>query len=327
VTCEFYHSCAYQAQKAHKPDVWLFAHQMLYRQNKTLDGLSAIFIDEDFRDAGTSKPRKGLTIDEIEAVPPGTGDLGLYRELLAYSLRRQAHNGGVLRRNIHTSLTVDACTRAIKLEWVAKGTATIWPGMPAKARAEAAKAGTGIRHIRTFHRVWRAVRELLECEDDAVSGRLFLADAKTEHGTVRVVKTRRIREVAKQYASVKTFIMDATLPAKSILEKWFPDVEIVGNIEVPMSPHTTVKQVLGAPVAAKKLPTAAKKFANNRRNLRAVRRYVLQEWVRTKRGSAVVIMQKDPETALRATGLPPEIATEHFNAISGLDQYKHTRRS
>jgi hypothetical protein len=316
VTCPFYHTCRYQAQKAREPDVWIFAHQMLFHKNKTLDGISALFIDESFRDAGTSKPVKGLTIDEIEAVPPDTGDLGLYRELLAYSLRKQAHNGGVLRRNIHTSLTVDACTRAIKLEWIARGVATIWPGMPASARSAAAKAGTNIRHIRTFHRVWRAVRELIELvEDDAVSGRLFLANHKTGSGIVRVVRTRSIREITKQFV-VKTFVMDATLPAKSILEKWFPDVEVLNPIEVPMS-HATVKQVLGAPVAARKLAV--------RRNLRAVRRYVLHEWLEMDRSAMVVIMQKTPAAALRATGLPPEIATEHFNAIEGLDQYKHVR--
>jgi hypothetical protein len=115
---------------------------------------------------------------------------------------------------------------------------------------------------------------------------------------------------------VKTFVMDATLPAKSILEKWFPDVEVVGEIEVP-TPHVRVRQILGAPITKKKLA--------GRRNLRAVRRYVLQRWVETGRGTALVVAQKDIEAALRAIGLPPEIATEHFNAIEGLDQYKDVR--
>ena len=83
VTCPHYHTCAYQAQKARTPDVWIFAHQMLFRKNKTLDGISALFIDESFRDAGTTKPVKGLTIDEIEAAPPNAGELAVYREILA----------------------------------------------------------------------------------------------------------------------------------------------------------------------------------------------------------------------------------------------------
>jgi hypothetical protein len=316
VTCKFYDSCAYQAQKNQAPDVWLFAHHMLFQESKTLKGLSAIFIDESFRNAGTSKPERGLTLEEIEAPSGGpcSGELGFFRERLAGALRAMPHNGGVAREILAQWLQADWCSRAVQLEWMRKEKTTLWPGMPAKARAEAAKAGVNTRHIRTFHRIWLTARELLELEGDVVSGRLFLANAKTNHGTVRVVRTRGIHEIAKQYV-VPTFVMDATLPAKSILEKWFPDVEIVGNIEVPMT-YATVKQVLGAPVAEKKL-------LGSKRNLKAVHRYVLREWIRTGRGSALVVMQKDPAAALRALGLPPEIATEHFNAIEGLDQYKN----
>ncbi len=317
-TCAFYPTCAYQAQKTKTPDVWLFAHQMLFRQNKTLKDLSVIFIDESFRDAGTSKPIRGLTIDEIRAVPDGTGDLGVYRELLAEALLTQPGNGGVPRANLVAAmLDPAACTKAIALEWSAKEKqTTLWPGMPAKLRKAAAKAGSNIRHIRTFDRVWRAARELLELGDEeSVSGRLFMATQKTEDGIVRVVRTRGVRAVAAQY-QVPTFIMDATLPSKEILAKWFPNVQIVSNIEVPTM-YVDVKQVLDAPVAEKKLA--------GKRNLRALRRYILQEWIKARRGSAVVIMQKEPEAALRATGLPPEIATEHFNAISGLDQHKGVR--
>jgi hypothetical protein len=331
VTCPFYNHCAYQKQKAHKPDVWLFAHAMLFHKTKTLAGLSALFIDEDFRDAGTTKPERGLTFEEIEATPAGpcSGELGFFRDQLAGAMRAQVNKGGVPRESLARVLQADWCTRAIQIEWMRKEKATIWPGMPAKARAEAAKTGVNTRHIRTFHRIWSTVRELLEREDDVVSGRLYLADVQTDHGRVRVVKTRGIRPITEQF-EVPTFIMDATLPARSILATWFSDVQVVGQIEVPMSRQTTVKQVLGAPVAEKKL-IAKKRDREDpadkspTRNLKAVHRYVLQEWIKTGRGSAVIIMQKTPEAALRALGLPPEIATEHFNNIEGLDQYKDVR--
>jgi hypothetical protein len=317
VTCPHYSSCAYQAQKNREPDVWIFAHQMLFQKNKTLDEMSALFIDESFRDAGTSKPVRGLTLDEIDAVDFVGSDLWAHRRRLSAAVRAQPKNGGVPRKNlVDAGLDADACTRAIQLEWIGKGKSPLWPGMPAKARAEAAKAGANIRHIRAFDRVWRAARELLKLEDDVISGRLFLANHKTENGVVRVVQTRSIREVAKQYV-VPTFIMDATLPAKSILKKWFPDVQVVGEIEVPM-PYVHVRQVLGAPITKKKLGGAG-------RNLRAVRRYVLQRHVEAGRGPVLVIAQKDIEAALRATGLPPPVAVEHFNAIGGLDQYRSVR--
>jgi hypothetical protein len=139
-----------------------------------------------------------------------------------------------------------------------------------------------------------------------------MANHKTENGVVRVVRTRGIRKVAEQYL-VPTLIMDATLPDRSILEKWFPSVVVVGNIEVPM-PHAVIRQVLGAPVSKKKL--------GSERNLKAVRRLLLQRHIETGRGKVLVIAQKDIETALKAKGLPPTIAVEHFNAIAGLDGYK-----
>ena len=316
VMCPFYQGCAYQGQKSKEPDVWVFAHQMLFQQNKTLKGMSVLFVDESFRDAGMSKPVKGLTLDEIKNGP--LGELSFYRDMLAKALWAQPDNGGVPRANlVKAELFTDDCTRAIELEWAQKETRpTLWPGMPAKLRAAAAKAGSNTKHIRTFHRVWSAARELIELEGDVVSGRLFMANHKTEHGNVRVVRTRGIRKVATQYL-VPTFIMDATLPSKSILEKWFPDVKVVGNIEVPMR-HVRVRQVLGAPITKKKLEGGG-------RSLQAVRRYVLQRHVETGRGDTLVIAQKDIEAALQATGLPPAIHGEHFNAISGLDEHKRVR--
>src|SRR5205823_6221043 len=65
-----------------------------------------------------------------------------------------------------------------------------------------------------------------------------------------------------------------------------PDVEIVGEIEVPM-PSVTVKQVLGAPITKAKL--------SGKRNLGAMRRYVLQRWVEIGRGDVLVVTQKDIE--------------------------------
>jgi hypothetical protein len=357
-TCQFYHSCAYQKQKTKKPDVWLFAHQMLFQQNKTLKNLSVIFIDESFRDAGTSKPTRGLTIDEIKS-PTSIAELNFYRDWLANALWTQPNNGGVPRANlVAAGLNTANCTRAITLEWSQKEKqTTLWPGMPTRLRKAAAKAGSNVRHIRTFDRVWRAARELLELGDGTVSGRLFMATQKTENGVVRIVRTRGLRKVVEQY-QVPTFIMDATLPSREILSKWFPAVQIVSNIEVPTM-YVDVKQVLSAPVAEKKLTGGIKlRFAEKgvaatrklqieikrlagKRNLRAIRRYILREWVKAGRGPAVVIMQKGPEAVLLATGLPfikqegseaallptglPGIATEHFNAISGTDIHKSVR--
>jgi hypothetical protein len=310
VTCRYFETCAYQAQKVRMPEVWCVAHQMLFQANKTLGGVSVLIVDENFYEAGMSKPFRGLTLDEIEDAPDS--ELEIWRQLLAWSLRKQSHLGGVPRQNIHISLHARNISRAIMLEWQEKKKGvTMWPGMPAKQRAA---AGGNIRHLRTLHRIWSTLRDFVEHEGDVVSGRLYLATKKTDDGAVRVVRTRGIREVAKQY-DVRVFCMDATLPTKVILEKWFPDITIVDEIEAAM-PHVRIRQVLGAPITLKKL--------DRPRNLQAMRRYILRRWMETGRGPTLVVCQKETKPHLRA-GMPSSISFEHFGAISGLDRYKSVR--
>ena len=67
-----------------------------------------------------------------------------------------------------------------------------------------------------------------------------------------MVRTRGVRSIAKKWAEAPTFIMDATLPELAILRIFYPAIEIVADIDATM-PHVTVRQVLGAPVSAKKL--------------------------------------------------------------------------
>jgi hypothetical protein len=326
-TCSFYTSCAYQAQKRHDaPDVWLFAHQMLFQAQAALSELSVLFIDESFIDAGQSKPDTGLTLDEIERVPLGRGymteianDLTPYREKLARALRKNGLGGVSRALLVAEGLSADDCTAAIKLEWKRKETVEMWPGMSLKQR-ESCRGN--VRHIRTMDRIWRVARELIEKFDgDVVSGRLYVAEAKTENGVVRMVKTRGVRPIVEQY-QVPALIMDATLPAKSILQKWFPNVEVVGCIEAPM-PHTRARQVLGAPVTKRKLVGDDKRKPAGRA-LQAIRRHVLKRWIATGRGETLVICQKGVEEALTGT-LPSNVHLAHFNAIAGLDRYKDVR--
>ena len=317
VTCPLFDTCAYQAQKRQKPDVWLFAHQMLFQMQSAIKNLSALFIDESFQEAGQSKPKTGVTLDEIENVSLAkidiANDLEPYRRKLAQALRT-SEDGGVPRTNL-IALSPEDCTAAIKLEWQMKEWVVMWPGMSINHRT---KVGGNAANIHALDRVWRTVRELLaDHSGDVVSGRLFLMDESTEYGKARVVKTRGVRPISEQY-KVPVMIMDATLPSELILKKWFPDVEIVGRIEAPM-PHVHIRQILGAPITKKKLLGAA-----TDRNLQAIRRYVLKRWVECGRGQTLVICQKEVRERL-ADRMPDAIHLEHFNAIAGLDGYRDVR--
>ena len=55
-----------------------------------------------------------------------------------------------------------------------------------------------------------------------------------------------------------------------------------------------------------------------------VLRLILQKWIETGRGKALVISYMDFEEWLTGK-LPPEIATAHFNSIAGLDAHRDVR--
>ena len=67
----------------------------------------------------------------------------------------------------------DKCGDAISLEWKMKDKLTIYPGMPAEQREKADKGNTS--HVRAMDRIWRSAKDLLEREEDVVSGRLYAA--------------------------------------------------------------------------------------------------------------------------------------------------------
>jgi hypothetical protein len=115
--------------------------------------------------------------------------------------------------------------------------------------------------------------------------------------------------------------MDATLPSPNILKAFYPKVQVLADIEAPM-PYVTVRQVLGAPVAKRKLFNGD---SDAHRNLKALRRYILQRWLEIGRKPTLVIAQKDVAAWLREAGLPEGIAVEHFNNVAGLDAYRSVR--
>src|SRR5262249_38600894 len=155
---------------------------------------SVVFIDESFQEAGQSKPKNGVTLDELEKPlslfkPEIANDLEPYRMKLAKALRA-SEDDGVSRASLVTAgLTPEDCTAAISLEWKLKEKVEMWPGMTLERRA---KAGRNIGPIRAIDRVWRAARDLLENHEDVISGRLFLVDSRTEHGVMRMAKTRGV---------------------------------------------------------------------------------------------------------------------------------------
>ena len=155
-------------------------------------------------------------------------------------------------------------------------------------------------------------------DEDAVSGRLVLVDVDTADGfgKTRAILIHGVKKVMKRWLDIPVLLLDATLPPVDVLRRFFPDVEIVADIEAK-TPHATVRQVLGAPVSSAKL---LKSDAG--RNREAVRRAVLHRFIELGRPLTLVVAQKAMADWLREAGIPATINIAHFNAIAGLDGFK-----
>ncbi|MFE1603340.1 hypothetical protein [Methylobacterium sp. ID0610] len=328
--CPHFQACAYQAQKATKPEVWIVAHQMLFQGQTALGKVEMVVVDESFWQAGVRIGKAGLTLDEIAAfLPFGStkrdtllNDVEGYRKRLARALRRQEGPGGVLRANlVEENLTPETCSLALKAEWKLKEAVPIYPGMPRDERRLAARAAAKAKHARAFIALWSAARDVLNDEAVTVSGRLYLDTRDGDDGQVLVAKTRSVKAITAQWRR-PTLLLDATLPPAEILGAFYPQVETADPIEAAM-PHVRVRQVLDAPVSATKLKLDDE--GAPRRNLRAVRRTILRRFIDNGRAPLLVIAQKAVAGWLRASGLPDGISVEHFNNVAGLDQYRDVR--
>jgi hypothetical protein len=323
--CKFYDTCGFQQQlRDGAPDVWIMAHEMLFHTQKALgENIAAVIIDEGFWQDGMRIATHGVLLGDMESANsshPKASLLELNRKRLVEALRRRPNLGGVEPQHFNTgdmltSITAELCTDAIKMEFEIIERVHMHPDMSARELKRIAKQAPALRHARQMHAIWASVRELLRNPEIGASGHIVLAQNKDGE---RLVKYRGVADVCDQWQS-PTLILDATLPDNLILQAYYPLVERIVDLKVDM-PHVFVRQVLNAPVSAKKLIHTEKDF-----NRQAIRRYILQRWIETGRQDTLVICQQKYEEWLKTSGLPAGIAVEHFNNIEGLDRYKDVR--
>jgi putative DNA primase/helicase len=331
--CWFYDpgpgQCGYQRQQldAETVQVWIVASDMLFQTHKVFAEPVAVILDESIWRKGI----RGLEIEEHETRwlisinsllhngpldfnnPIDTRDS--FRDELGEALQNQEKLGSVERQHLFDALNVKKCSEVIALEWKCLPKLELEPGM-SDAEIAALEANEilidTIRHNRRVIRIWEAVRELLRHPEIAVSGRLIL---KQQNGQ-RVVEWRGVADISKQFW-VSTLMLDATRPTLPILQVYHPQAEIVADIKCAMPPHVRIKQVLGAPTSSNKL--------HDEKHLSAVRRYILRRWMETGRQRTLVITQLYADEWLKVKGLPKNIAVEHFNNITGRDEYHDVR--
>ncbi|KFG66740.1 DNA-primase RepB domain-containing protein [Microvirga sp. BSC39] len=344
VRCPFFDQCGFQRQKQSDPDVWIGSHEYLFRKPKAFGQVAKLIIDEGFSQSGLltlpkDRKGKGLTVEELEAPVEFMPQLTATRGKMAQALRMQPEPERLRsdrlapveqRWLVAAGLTVEECREAaVKHEWSLVEQPQLYPGMPAEERqAEIARVKRPPTFVRRMARMWRAAQHLLEQSDtEAASGRLFVEFQGTEQGRIRVAQTQGLREIDAAWHEIDTLLLDATLPPLRVLNAFFPQgvvqVANLRNVALPRE-HVRIEQVLGAPVAKTKLFDRMRENAPILRNLQALRRYILQEWLAVGRKSALVIAQKEVASWLKAN-LPKEIAVEHFNNLTGINDYGGVR--
>jgi putative DNA primase/helicase len=321
--CPFFQRCAYQSQLRQRPDVLLVPHEILFHAHGELPEPAGVIIDEDFWQDGTRTGGKGLRIDDIEYGDlVANEDLGLMesvrcaRRRLAGMLRSQESFGGLERQTLG-DVSEDNCSTAISNEWKLIGKAIkIYPGMPDTAlRKIPTSSLANVALARRIIGVFRGCRELIRNPDIERSGRVVIAKTKT--GTRQIFLNIALGIATKWEAP--TFIMSATLPALEIIQPFYPQVELVADIDVE-APHMRVTQIINAPVAKSKI---GKDGAP--RNQVNMRRLLLMRWLATDRQPMLAVVQQEFEEYIRQNQLPKDISVEHFNNIAGLDKYRNVR--
>jgi hypothetical protein len=318
--CESYDECPYQQQfPEEQPQVWIAAHEMLHYAQKRFGKIAFIIIDESFWKRGVSGvethgDERGISLEDMALGMSEWSDRHKLIKIL------QSHPlGGLQRARVSKTITTALCKNLIGLEWGVVNSLKLTPQMSPARIKKVEKVMPVVRTARRMVGVWGALRELVGDPRIKVSGRLVLDENKAGQ---RVLRLRSVKPVRKS-RQVPTFIMDATLPDISILRAFFPQVEIVADIDVTMPEHVHVTQIVGAPVSKRRLFRWRKKEPKEgQRNLKAIRRLVLQWWIEHERKPMLVITQQAIEEWLKKAGLPDGISVEHYNNISGLDRYK-----
>jgi putative DNA primase/helicase len=337
--CPMFDQCGYQRQLRDRDgvQVWILAIDTLFHTQKALgDEVAAVIIDEalwqkGLRGVDASEDFSwSVAIDSISNQPPPSwtpqnvnnyttlkqGEFLHLRHKLATALRNQPANGGVERAHFD-ALYLDGtkCTRALTLEWERLPELPLEPGMPdykLQALMNDHDLIDRIQHARRVIRIWEALREFLNRADIEVSGRLTL---KQDNGQ-RAVEWRGVSPITSQF-TVPTLLLDATLPALPVLQVYHPRAQVVADIKVELPKSVRIRQLQGTPTSARKLDLGKHKAD--------VRRHILERYLAFNRPLTLVICPQKFEEWLKTLSLPDDITVEHYNNVTGLDDYRDIR--
>lgn len=331
--CAFFEICGHNRQRAARADIWIVQHANLWQAKPAMIEAAALVIDEDPTNGafgGFGAPVR-LALDElampltIRMEPGETADLAELSGRVASALRAGGDRVSLAAIKAE-GLTTDDLGEARRLAFKAKIAPDARPSTPAADLAERlAQIGPHNRQAMRRARLFGLIKEAIEAGLEIVPGLTCETATAKDGETFRAVRMRWRNEIAAGW-NVPTLIASATARPEVLraIWPWLGDV-----IEADAaSPFVSVRQITDRQFGAASLApsehagTARHAFARNTR--RRLRRYIEARAAEIG-GRVLVIAQQRVIELLRAEGLPAAVATCHFNALSGLDQWRDVR--
>ena len=331
--CPFFDQCGMQRQRKAKPAVWLIPHALLFHKRPSfIPAPDALVIDEGFAMSALPDKAARLSLDAIERAPIqpdeqsnvvsfAANDLESARGSLLRALRDHKDDGPLQRDVlVRHGVTASVARHAYKLEWSRRRDPGITPGMPKKARrAMVAAVGQHNKDVIALAGLWTELRIFLEAGAE-LSGRLCLRfDGESNARNVE----RRSLDTVRSSWQAPALLLDATLPAPALVEPVLhQSVEIRADITARWSAHVAVRQIVGAPVTARKLGIVERQEAETpRRSVTDLLRLIRLRAALVAPRVVVVIGPQALIGILREIGLPENVEAGHFGAIAGIDRW------
>lgn len=337
--CRFHDRCGMERQRQANAPVWLVPHALLFQARPgAIPTPDALVIDEGLTMGALPDKPARMSLDAIERAPVephytdviftnAANDLEAARANLLRALRDHEDDGPLQRAILlRHGVTAAAAGGAYKLEWDRLRDPGITPGMDPKTRkANAASVGQHNQDVKMLAGIWRELRNFLAGDADA-AGRLSL---RYDEETATRTLDRRSLDTVRSSWSAPALLIDATLPEAPLLEPVMGHrVEVKADITARWSPHVKVRQILNAPVTARKLgiinsdedidgetPGAPKRVITDLLRLSRLRAALV--WPRV----VVVIAPMRLIERLTELGLPENVETAHFGAVAGIDRW------
>lgn len=322
--CPHFRTCAYQAQRKRKADIWIVPHAVLFsRKPETIPAPALVIIDESFWDSGLRGVEGHPIIvsdAQLDAAPYARSldkSADLDAELKPIRRKLQAalrdHPPGPIERNRLTGLTEDECIAAAGMEWKRKISVEVYPGMSGTERGKAVTAARINTEIPRMSIMWRELAAMLAPDGPEKSGRLSLDmieddKAGSRYRALRIQWTDNIKEGWQ----APTLCIDATMNI-DLVRAYYPNAVLRDEIRA----ETPYQRIVQYPDRA-----FGKGWLQNQGNVADIwawsKSYAIQ-----RGGRWLLVVQKHVEDKIRAGfKIPDFIDIAHHNNIAGRDEWK-----